>query len=194
VTREHAGLGLGLSLVRHLTELHGGTVQAESEGKAHGAAFTVRIPLLTAERRERLGADGTDIVQSPEMLPTSLEHVHVLAVDDDADARELIAAVLQQAGARVTSAGSVREALAAIAAQVPTVVLTDIAMPHATGFDLVRELRSSPLWRDVPVIALTAYARAEDRAQALGLGFTAHLGKPFSPRALVALVADVVRK
>ena len=194
VTREHAGLGLGLSLVRHLAELHGGTVGAESEGKARGAAFTVRIPLLSAERRERLGADGADIVAPPEMLPTSLQHIHVLAVEDDADARELIAAVLQQAGARVTSAASVREALAAIATQVPTVVLTDIAMPHATGFDLVRELRSSPLWRDVPVIALTAYARAEDRAQALGLGFTAHIGKPFSPRALVALVADVVRK
>jgi PAS domain S-box-containing protein len=194
VTREHAGLGLGLSLVRHLTELHGGTVQAESAGKTQGAMFTVRIPLLTAERRERLGAEDADTVPSQEMLPTSLQHIHVLAVDDDADARELIAAVLQQAGARVTSAASVREALAAIAAEVPTVVLTDIAMPHATGFDLVRELRSSPLWRDVPVIALTAYARAEDRAQALGLGFTAHLGKPFSPRALVALVADVVRK
>ncbi len=147
VTREHAGLGLGLSLVRHLTELHGGTVQAESEGKTHGAVFTVRIPLLTAERRERLGADGADTVPSQEMLPTSLQHIHVLAVDDDVDARELIAAVLQQAGARVTSAASVQEALAAIAAQVPTVVLTDIAMPHATGFDLVRELRSSPLWQ-----------------------------------------------
>jgi PAS domain S-box-containing protein len=193
LTREHAGLGLGLSLVRHLTELHGGSVHAESGGKTQGAAFTIRLPLVSAEKRQQLSGDSAENPAAPEMLPNSLQHVHVLAVDDDADARELIAAVLRQAGARVTSAASVREALAAIAAQIPTVVLTDIAMPHATGFDLVRELGASPLWRDVPVIALTAYARAEDRAQALALGFTAHLGKPFSPRALVALVAEVVK-
>ncbi len=98
------------------------------------------------------------------------------------------------AGAQVTVATSVREAIAAIASRLPDVVLTDIAMPHATGFDLVRQLRATPEWSEIPVIALTAYARAEDRAQALSLGFTAHLGKPFSPRALVALVAEVGRR
>jgi len=118
----------------------------------------------------------------------------VLSVDDDAEARELVTAVLQRAGAEVVVTASVRDAIAAIASHVPDVVLTDIAMPHATGFDLVRQLRATPEWSEIPVIALTAYARTEDRAQALSLGFTAHLGKPYSPRALVALVAEVGRK
>ena len=118
----------------------------------------------------------------------------MLAVDDDPDARELVMTVLHEAGAQVTVAASVREALAALESRLPDVVITDIAMPHATGFDLVQQFRSSPEWCEIPIIALTAYARAEDRTQALSLGFTAHLGKPFSPRALVALVAEVGRK
>jgi PAS domain S-box-containing protein len=193
VTREHAGLGLGLSLVRHLAELHGGTVTAESAGKTHGATFTVRLPLIGVEVSRQRSAAG-DAAKPTESLPHVLQHLYVLAVDDDADARELVSVVLERAGAQVTVASSVREAIAAIASRLPDVVLTDIAMAHATGFDLVRQLRATPEWSEIPVIALTAYARAEDRAQALSLGFTAHLGKPFSPRALVALVAEVGRK
>ena len=194
VTREHAGLGLGLSLVRHLAELHGGTVTAESGGKAQGATFTVRLPLIGVQAGRQFAADAADTSQPPEALPHILQNLYVLAVDDDADARELVMTVLLQAGAQATVASSVREALAAIEARVPDVVITDIAMPHATGFDLVRQLRASPQLCEIPIIALTAYGRAEDRAQALTLGFTAHLGKPFSPRALVALVAEVGRK
>jgi PAS domain S-box-containing protein len=193
VTREHAGLGLGLSLVRHLAELHGGTVTAESAGKTHGATFTVRLPLIGVEVSRQRSAAG-DAAKPTESLPHVLQHLYVLTVDDDADARELVSVVLERAGAQVTVASSVREAIAAIASRLPDVVLTDIAMAHATGFDLVRQLRATPEWSEIPVIALTAYARAEDRAQALSLGFTAHLGKPFSPRALVALVAEVGRK
>jgi PAS domain S-box-containing protein len=194
VTREHAGLGLGLSLVRHLAELHGGTVTAESGGKAQGSTFTVRLPLIGVQVGRQFAADGVDTSAPPEALPHILQNIYVLAVDDDADARELVMTVLHQAGAQATVAASVREALAAIESRVPDVVITDIAMPHATGFDLVRQFRASPQWCEIPIIALTAYGRAEDRAQALTLGFTAHLGKPFSPRALVALVAEVGRK
>jgi PAS domain S-box-containing protein len=197
VTREHAGLGLGLSLVRHLVELHGGTVIAESLGKSHGATFTVRLPLIGAEMIQPTDAPPSDAIAptpSPDALALMLQGFYVLAVDDDADARELVATVLSQSGAQATIASSVPEAIQSIGSRVPDVVITDIAMPHATGFDLVRRLRSTPAWCEIPVIALTAYARAEDRAQALSLGFTAHLGKPFAPSALVALVAEVGRR
>jgi PAS domain S-box-containing protein len=193
VTREHAGLGLGLSLVRHLAELHGGSATAESPGKGKGATFSVRLPLIGVQARDIAGT-GNELRAVQEPMPNVLEGAVVLAVDDDSDARELVSAVLTQAGADVTTAGSVKAALDVLDVRTASVVITDIAMPHATGFDLVRELRGSERWAETPVIALTAYARAEDRAQAISLGFTAHLGKPFSPRALVALVADVIRK
>ncbi len=195
VTREHSGLGLGLSLVRHLAELHGGTVTAESPGKTLGSTLTVRLPLIGVQAgRPPSGDAGEAAATTTEPLPHVLQHLHVLAVDDDLDARELVTVVLRRAGAEVVVAASVRDAIAAITSRLPDVVLTDIAMPHATGFDLVRQLRATPEWSEIPVIALTAYARTEDRAQALSLGFTAHLGKPYSPRALVALVAEVGRK
>jgi CheY-like chemotaxis protein len=124
----------------------------------------------------------------------TLQNVHVVTVDDERDARELVAAVLTKAGADVTSVASVREAIAALETHTPDVVVTDIAMPQESGFDLVQHLRSDPRWCEIPIVALTAYARAEDRAQALSLGFTAHMGKPFTPRALVALVAEVARR
>jgi signal transduction histidine kinase len=192
VTREHPGLGLGLSLVRHLVELHGGTVSAESGGKSLGSTFTVRLPLIGGPASDG-GSSGTD-ARVPEATSDTLRNVQVLTVDDEPDARELVAAVLSKAGADVTSVASVREAQAALDTRLPDVIVTDIAMPHASGFDLVQRLRSDPRWCEIPVVALTAYARAEDRAQALSLGFTAHLGKPFTPRALVALVAEVARK
>jgi PAS domain S-box-containing protein len=190
VTREHAGLGLGLSLVRHLVELHGGTVSAESTGKAQGSTFTVRLPLIGVPAEQQVTPDSAP---AQEVVAPSLQDLYVLAVDDDPDARELVMTVLRQAGADVTVAPSVPDAISAIAARAPDVVIADIAMPRATGYDLVQQLRTTPSWCKIPVIALTAYARAEDRAEALSLGFTAHLGKPFSPRALVALVAEVGR-
>ena len=159
-----------------------------------GATFTVRLPLIGVHVTGQLDLDTADSTQLPESIARTLQNVYVLAVDDDADARELVAAVLSQAGAQAVSASSVREAIASMESRLPDVVITDIAMPHATGFDLVRQLRATPQWCEIPVIALTAYARAEDRAQALSLGFAAHLGKPFSPRALVALVAEVGRR
>jgi signal transduction histidine kinase len=192
VTREHPGLGLGLSLVRHLVELHGGTVSAESGGKSLGSTFTVRLPLIGGPARD--GAPAASDARVPEVTGDTLRNLHVLTVDDEQDARELVAAVLAKAGADVTSVASVREAIAALDTRLPDVVVTDIAMPHASGFDLVQQLRSDLRWCEIPIVALTAYARAEDRAQALSLGFTAHMGKPFTPRALVALVAEVAQK
>jgi PAS domain S-box-containing protein len=194
VTREHAGLGLGLSLVRHLAELHGGTVSAESRGKSRGARFTVRLPLIGARAGLPLALDASEISPATDMKPAALTNVNVLIVDDDPDARELVATVLQQASARVRSAHSVREALELLQSERPDIVITDIAMPHATGFDLVKLMREDPRSSEIPVVAVTAYARAEDRAQALALGFHAHVGKPFSPRALVAVVAELARR
>ena len=194
VTREHAGLGLGLvhrPPSRRAARRHG---DGEERRQGKGATFTVRLPLIGVQVGRQFGSDGADASQPPDPLPHILQHLYILAVDDDADARELVMTVLHQAGAQVTVASSVREALAAVESRMPDVVITDIAMPHATGFDLVRQLRASPQWCEIPIIALTAYARAEDRAQALALGFTAHLGKPFSPRALVALVSEVGRR
>jgi CheY-like chemotaxis protein len=195
VTRAHAGLGLGLSLVRHLVELHGGSVTGDSEGKDKGAAFTVRLPLLGA----RAGTPSADLpadaisTEAPQWS-TPLQGLTVLLVDDDEDARELFATVFSQAGARVTTAGSVREAMAMVEVTLPDIVLTDIAMPQATGFDLLNEMRSDPRRAEIPVIAVTAYARSEDRAQALSAGFNAHIAKPVSPRALVAMVAELARR
>ncbi len=189
VTREHAGLGLGLALVRHLAELHGGTVSAESGGKDLGATFIVRLPLMAARGK----VDATVDIPAAAARSSSLKDLDMLVVDDDIDTRELMTTVLEQAGAHVRGAASVPDALALLESNPPDLVVTDIAMPHATGFDLVKKMREDPRWIEIPAIAVTAYARAEDRAQALALGFSAHLGKPFSPGALVAAAAEFAR-
>ena len=194
VTREHAGLGLGLSLVRHLAELHGGTVAADSDGKDRGSTFTVRLPLIGARAGADAAFEPADAAMTPELTADALRGVGVVTVDDDPDARELVGTVLRQAGAEVRAAASVREAIELLDAKPPDIVITDIAMPQATGFDLVKRMHEEPRWSEIPVIALTAYARAEDRAQALALGFHAHVGKPFSPRALVAVTAELARR
>jgi PAS domain S-box-containing protein len=194
VTREHAGLGLGLSLVRHLTELHGGRVTAQSEGKDRGATFTVRLPLIGTRADGDVTFGTTEDAISRQELADALDGLDVLVVDDEPDARELTAAILQQAGAHVRAAASAREALDLLEAHTPALVVTDIAMPHATGFDLVENLRADPRWLALPVIAVTAYARAEDKARALALGVHAHVGKPFSPRTLVAVAAELARR
>ena len=193
VTREHAGLGLGLSLVRHLTELHGGRVTAQSDGKDRGATFTVRLPLIGARAGRDATFDRVDDSALPAPAPDALEGLHVIVVDDEPDARELTAAILRQAGAEVLVASSARDALELLEAHTPDLIVTDIAMPHATGFDLVETLRADPRWSTLPVIAVTAYARAEDKARALALGFHGHVGKPFAPRTLIAVAAELGR-
>jgi signal transduction histidine kinase/CheY-like chemotaxis protein len=185
--REHGGLGIGLALVRHLVELHGGDVTAESDGAGRGARFTVTLPkigepaLLMGGGLERDGAASA--------APPRLDGVAVLVVEDDPDARELIAVTLANAGATVSQAASVSAALEALAANPPQVLVSDIAMPTSTGYDLIAAVRTLPRLRGLPSIALTAYGRSEDRQRSLDAGFDLHLGKPVEPAALVRAVA-----
>lgn len=191
-TREHSGLGIGLSLVRHLTELHGGTVTAESRGRGQGSTFTVRLPLLGAQT----AADASPIQAAPVPVPTGasvLTGLHILAVDDNEDARDLVAVALRQAGAVVTTADSLSQALQALEREGADLVVTDVAMPNGSGYDLVRALRRNPRTAALPIIAITAYSRGEDRDRALAEGFDAHVGKPFDPGALVGLLASLAR-
>jgi signal transduction histidine kinase/ActR/RegA family two-component response regulator len=189
-TRAHGGLGVGLAIVRHLVELHRGTVSADSPGLGRGATFTVRLPLVAG--RLPAGAlagpvAGSAVVQRfPE-----LQGVRVLVVDDEADARDLVATVLQQCGAEVTAAGSAAEALDALDRVRPHVLISDVSMPGVDGYALIDRVRALGLDRGgrTPAVALTAYARAEDRERALAVGFQMHLAKPVEPADLVEVVS-----
>ena len=192
VTREHAGLGIGLSLVRHLTELHGGTVTAESDGKDKGSTFTIRLPLLGVE-----AGDARTVKVASRPLPAAgarpLEGLRILAVDDDQDARDLVEEALRQAGAHVTTASSANVALSWLESDMADLVVSDIAMPNGSGYDLLRAIRANPRLAAIPVIAITAYSRGEDRDRAVTEGFDAHIGKPFDPRTLIGLLASLAR-
>jgi CheY-like chemotaxis protein len=188
-TRRQGGLGLGLAIVRHLVELHGGTVAAESAGAGHGATFRVRLPLRMAEA-EAL----REIAERSSDLPAPrLTGVAVLVVDDDADTRAALGAALEERGAAVTLAESAAEALAAIDAATPDVLLCDVAMPGENGFELIRTLRARDPARggSIPAAALTAYASEEDERLALEAGFHRHLAKPVDPLDLAAAVAEL---
>ena len=189
ITRTHGGLGLGLSIVRHLIELHGGTAEVESAGEGEGATFTVRLPLRAELAEDPL--DNTAVGQSLFSKPDLLSGVRVVVVEDEADTRELLVMALQQCGAEVAAYGSAAEALAALDRAVPDVLLSDIGMPVQDGYDLIHKLRARGPGRggDVPAAALTAYARAEDRLRALEAGYQTHLAKPVDPSELISTVA-----
>ncbi len=189
ITRTHGGLGLGLSIVRHLIELHGGTAEVASEGEGEGATFTVRLPLRAELAEDPL--DSTAVTQSLFSKPDLLTGVRVVVVEDEADTRELLVMALQQCGAEVAAFGSAPEALAAFDRAVPDVLLSDIGMPVQDGYELIHTLRSREPGRggNVPAVALTAYARAEDRLRALEAGFQTHLPKPVDPSELISTVA-----
>jgi signal transduction histidine kinase/DNA-binding response OmpR family regulator len=196
-TRPHGGLGLGLALVRDLVELHGGTVQAASAGRDRGSIFTVKLPAMGAVRPPapdlRPAAPESTTLAA---LAGTLNGVNVLLVDDEADARDLFKAVLEGSGARVTAVGSGAEAFSSFTTSPPDVVVSDIEMPEENGYDLIRRLRGLPAERggSIPAAALTAYARAEDRLQALRAGFQHHVSKPVQPAELVAVVASLIRR
>jgi PAS domain S-box-containing protein len=194
-TRAHGGLGLGLSVVRHLVELHGGTVRAESPGEGRGATFTVRLPLLKVADPPfpRPSAEAPPDVAPPPDLP-SLEGVGVLVVDSAAAVREIVTDVLRRSGARVETAGSAQEALEVLVRTRPDMLLTEIDLPDESGYALLRRVRSLP--EDgggrTPAAALTTHSRVEDRVEALLAGFQMHLAKPVQPAELVAVVANLV--
>jgi signal transduction histidine kinase/ActR/RegA family two-component response regulator len=194
-TRKAGGLGLGLAIVRHLVELHGGSVAAESEGAGRGARFTVRFPILAAlpptEAPPAESGEGGGRVPPP---PRVLGGARVLVVDDEPDARAIVSAILTQAGAAVRAAGSADEALALLGAELPDALVSDIGMPGKDGYALIRQVRGLPRERGgrLPAVALTAYARSEDRTRALTAGFTMHIPKPVDPTELVVVLANVL--
>lgn len=192
--RKFGGLGLGLSIVKHLVEMHGGTVRAESGGEGRGAMFTVNLPVRAVQIDGGYGAaDGSDETLAPELSPVRLDALRVMVVDDEADARRLLGKVLGEAGAIVTAKGSVADAMAALAAANPEVLVSDIAMPEQDGYDLIRLVRSSGLTaKNLPAVALTASAHKEDRRRALLAGFQVHVPKPIDPHDLTTVIASLV--
>ena len=189
-TRAHGGLGLGLAIVRHLVELHGGTVHADSDGEGAGATFTVRLPLLKLR-----GADcGLAVEEEPDsQQAASLEGLRALVVDDEADTCEMVGVMLRERGAEVSTVTTAAEALAELERSRPHLLISDIGMPGVDGYELMRRVRRLPpaAGGKIPAIALTAYARAEDRLRALRAGYQMHVPKPVEAAELIAVVASL---
>ncbi len=191
-TRRHGGLGLGLAIVRHLVELHGGTVEADSPGEGHGATFTIRLPI---DRRARASTASETSALGLSMsggLSRPLHGRKVLVVEDHDDARDLVACVLDAAGAEVTTAASTREALEGIVVTMPDLLLADLGLPDEDGYTLLRRIRAIPTLDTLPAVALTAYARASDRERALAAGFLDYVIKPVDPQELVKVIVSVI--
>jgi signal transduction histidine kinase/CheY-like chemotaxis protein len=196
-TRVHGGLGLGLALVRHLVELHGGTVAAHSPGPGQGATFVVKLPVSRARSDEHptdRAYRQADVPLPPSMAP-ALEGVRVLVVDDDPDSLALAAAILSGARADLKTASSAREALRVLGEWPAHVLVADIEMPGEDGYSLIRKVRRLDPTRGgrVPAVAVTAYGRAEDRVRTLSAGFSMHVPKPIDPSELVTVVATLAR-
>jgi len=189
-TRGHGGLGIGLGLVRHLAELHGGSVYAESPGEGQGATFVVKLPRMVAEMREQPIAPR----ETPPLESTALTGARIVVVDDDPTAVELIREVLVQAGAEVIECRSADEALQAVAQRRPGVLISDIEMPGQDGYSLIRKVRAQSPERGgkIPAVALTAFGRPEDRIRSLTAGFNIHVSKPVDPAELIAIVASMI--
>jgi PAS domain S-box-containing protein len=197
--REHGGLGLGLAIVRHLVELHGGVVTARSEGEGKGAEFVVEIPIAHAAESADVRGEaraGHNASASSATATPSLDGLRILVVDDDADAREVISTILAQAGAEVATASSAPQAIDLVDRWGPQVLISDIGMPNQDGYDLIRKVRarfSDPASR-IPAIALTAFARSQDRLKALSAGYQMHVPKPIEPLELITVVASLTHR
>ena len=189
IGRRHEGLGLGLAIARHLVELHGGTIEAQSDGPRSGAAFTVRLPLDQQPDDEAAPAPPDLASRTPGT--TALDRLRVLVVEDEADAREFLTTLLARFGADVVPVSSVEEALVGLEARRPDVLVTDLAMPDEDGFSLIRKVRTMECagGTRLPAIAVTALASAEERQRAMAAGFDAHFAKPFEPIDVVIAVA-----
>jgi CheY-like chemotaxis protein/anti-sigma regulatory factor (Ser/Thr protein kinase) len=182
--KSFSGLGIGLTIVKHLVDIHQGSIEVESEGLGKGATFRVRLPLT--DRRPS---------ESPAEQISRLKKVHVLVVEDDPDARALIVRILADAGAQVSDAPNAEVAMAHIKSTVPDVLVSDIGMAQLDGYQLLRNLRSAGFDANrLPAIAVTAFSRTQDRADALAAGFQAHLPKPVKAESLISAVANLRRK
>jgi len=205
-TRSNKGLGLGLAIAHHVVELHGGTIQAQSQGIGQGATFTVKLPILEESRgaalrlrsvSEEQGSRGTgenNLHFSPQSpIPNPLTNLRVLVVDDEADVRQWITAVLEECGAKVSTFSSTRQALEALEELHPDVLVSDIGMPDEDGYTLMRKVREIEAERGgrIPAVALTGYARVEDYKEALAAGFQLHVAKPVRAAELIAVVASL---
>jgi CheY-like chemotaxis protein len=187
-TRHHGGLGLGLAIARHLVELHGGTISVCSDGQGHGACFTVRLP---AKPGVPAGAAAQDPAPSPE--EPDFSNVRMLVVDDDPDSGELLQRLLSDCRASVTVAHSVNEALATLRKAGFSLLLSDIGMPGRDGYDLIRDIRGADAeWRNIRAIAITAFARQEDRQYALQAGYDEYLTKPINTQQLFKTISRVL--
>jgi PAS domain S-box-containing protein len=197
-TRTAGGLGLGLSIVQHIVEMHGGSVHATSEGQGKGATFRVRLPVMIVRPQVLEPSSQHPRTERPSRLTNlgDLTGIHVLAIDDEEDALALLRLVLESAGASVTTASSAESALERMADIKPHVLVVDLGMPRIDGFSFIERIRSSSNEnvRDIPAAALTAFARSEDRTKALRSGFEMHMAKPVDPGELVATVATLVKR
>ncbi|HEY3040283.1 MAG TPA: PAS domain S-box protein [Pyrinomonadaceae bacterium] len=195
-TRMHGGLGLGLAIVRHLVELHGGTIAVENREDGQGAIFTLRLPLPSGELRPETLAGADSAFKESQFEPATLEGLQILVVDDEPDTLDLIAVELAQHGAKVTGATNSEDALEALQKGRFNVLISDIGMPKVDGYDLIRRIRQQEAGKDkhIPAIALTAYARLQDRMQAILAGFSTHIAKPVDANELIMIVASLAGK
>lgn len=192
-TRIHGGLGLGLAICKQLVELHAGTIRASSPGEGRGSTFVVDLPISLVQADEEREHPAVEIDSTDTTPLPKLDGEHVFVIDDEPDARELLKRVLEHQGAVVTCFASADEAMTALKTSRPSVIVSDVGMPGVDGYQMIRALRAGEA-RDsrIPALALTAFARGEDRKRALLAGFQAHLAKPFDVGELVLLVADLV--
>jgi len=192
-TRMHGGLGLGLAIVRHLVELHGGTIAVDNREEGCGAVFTIRLPLPSGELRPEALAAAESAAKENQSEPASLEGLEVLLVDDETDALDLISVELAQHGAKVTGVSNATDALKAIEEHRFDLLVSDIGMPEIDGYELIRRIRKQELGKDkrIPAVALTAYARVQDRMQAIVAGYSTHIAKPVDANELVTIVASL---
>ena len=198
IARSHGGLGLGLAITRHLVELHGGSIEATSPGEGLGSTFTVRFPLATVgnaagERPSDRAhtANGNDLP-----CPAELKGLHVLIIEDEEDARDLMASILEACGTRVSLASTAAEGIELFRQETPDVMVSDVGMPGESGYDLIRKVRLLPPDQGgrTPAVALTAYARMEDRTRALMMGFDIHIPKPIEPSELLVVLAHLASR